>query len=71
MSWGCEHQSIVCNPPYMRFQHFRNRDAVLNAFSENLGLRLSGYTNTASAFLIGLTQLSAFASGTGFRLSPE
>ena len=52
LSWGRQRENIVCNPPYMRFQNFRNRDAVLNAFSQNLGLRLSGYTNTASAFLI-------------------
>ena len=50
--WGRKHDNIVCNPPYMRFQHFHNRDAVLNAFAENLGLQLSGYTNTASAFLL-------------------
>ena len=52
LSWGRQHENIVCNPPYMRFQNFRNRDAVLNAFCENLGVRLSSYTNTASAFLV-------------------
>lgn len=52
LSWGRRHENIVCNPPYMRFQKFPNRDAVLDAFSANLGLRLSGYTNIASAFLI-------------------
>ena len=61
LSWGRKHGNIVCNPPYMRFQHFLNRDAVLNAFSENLGLRLSGYTNTASAFL--MKSLSEIGSG--------
>ena len=47
--------------PYMRFQKFHNRDAVLSAFSANLGLRLSGYINTASAFL--LKSLSEIGNG--------
>ncbi len=52
LSWGKSHANIVCNPPYMRFQKFIDRDAVFRAFVDNLGLRLSGYTNTASAFLL-------------------
>ncbi len=58
LSWGKRHTAIVCNPPYMRFQKFLNRDAVFCAFAENTGLRLSGYTNIASAFLLkSLTEL--------------
>lgn len=52
LSWGKSCTNIVCNPPYMRFQKFLNRDAVSNAFVNNLNIRLSGYTNTASAFLL-------------------
>ena len=52
LSWGESHANIVCNPPYMRFQKFIGRDSVFKAFVDNLGLRLSGYTNTASAFLL-------------------
>ena len=26
--WGLTHKAIVCNPPYMRFQHFTNRSEV-------------------------------------------
>ena len=51
-TWGIKNKNIVCNPPYMRFQKFLNRDAVLQEFQEHLGVKLSGYTNTASAFLI-------------------
>jgi adenine-specific DNA-methyltransferase len=50
--WNQEHQAIVCNPPYMRFQHFAGRDAVFARFATHLGLKLSGYTNLASAFLL-------------------
>ena len=51
-SWGRSHSNIVCNPPYMRFQHFRNRDQVFAEIKRRTGLPLSGYTNTASTFLM-------------------
>ena len=52
LSWGKAHPNIVCNPPYMRFQKFLNRKAVFSGFERKLGIRLSGYTNAASAFLV-------------------
>lgn len=52
LSWGKKHQNIICNPPYMRFQKFLNRDKVAQVFQHELGIRLSGYMNTASAFLL-------------------
>ena len=59
-SWGGTHDNIVCNPPYMRFQKFLNRHIVLQEFQQRLGIRLSGYTNTASAFLLkSLAELRA------------
>ena len=50
--FGCRYANIVCNPPYLKFQKFSNRHEVFEAFKENLGITLSGYTNTASAFLL-------------------
>ena len=61
LAWGRRHPNIICNPPYMRFQKFANRDAILERFERELGLRLSGYTNIASAFLI--KSLSELAPG--------
>ena len=59
LSWNNCYENIVCNPPYMRFQKFHNRDAAFSAFQKHLNLRLSGYTNAASAFLIkSLSELS-------------
>ena len=52
MSWGMKHGNIVCNPPYMRFQKFANRHSVSDLFQEKINLRLSGYTNVASVFLL-------------------
>ena len=60
LSWGGQYANIVCNPPYMRFQKFLNRDVVIREFKKNLGMKLSGYMNTASAFLLkSLSELSA------------
>ena len=59
LSWGGQYANIVCNPPYMRFQKFLNRDVVIREFKKNLGMKLSGYMNTASAFLLkSLSELS-------------
>ena len=52
LSWGNKFGNIVCNPPYMRFQKFLNRKVVFRDFEERLNVRLSGYINTASAFLL-------------------
>lgn len=59
LSWGGQYANIVCNPPYMRFQKFLNRDVVIREFEKNIGIKLSGYMNTASAFLLkSLSELS-------------
>ena len=50
--WGRKYGAIVCNPPYMRFQNFAGREEVFSLFQQHLGVRLSGYTNSASAFLL-------------------
>lgn len=50
--WGGKHSAIVCNPPYMRFQHFTDRQRVIPDIERRLGVRLSGYSNIASAFLL-------------------
>lgn len=34
--WGCRHENMVCNPPYMKFQKFRNQDAVFREFCAKL-----------------------------------
>lgn len=50
--WGDKHEAILCNPPYMRFQNFRDRANIFDSFERRIGLRLSGYTNSASTFLL-------------------
>ena len=51
-SWGKKYEAIICNPPYMRFQKFKDRKKVFSDFERNLNVKLIGYTNIASAFLI-------------------
>lgn len=51
-AWGASYPAIVCNPPYMRFQNFLDRDKVIPEIEKRTGLKLSGYTNLASAFLL-------------------
>ena len=51
-SWGRKFGNIVCNPPYMRFQKFRNRKSVIMELERRLDINLPGYVNTASAFLL-------------------
>ena len=52
LDFGACRENIVCNPPYLRFQKFINRETVFRAFKDRLDVRLSGYTNSASAFLL-------------------
>jgi adenine-specific DNA-methyltransferase len=51
-TWGNCHSAIICNPPYQRFQKFEGRELVFQNFRNALGVKLSGYTNISSAFLI-------------------
>ncbi|UXR63995.1 SAM-dependent methyltransferase [Bdellovibrio bacteriovorus] len=51
--WGLgEIDAVICNPPYMKFQNFTEKDEILANIQKNLGIKVSGYTNTASAFLL-------------------
>jgi adenine-specific DNA-methyltransferase len=51
-NWGLRHEAVLCNPPYQRFQKFYGREKVAFAFQKKFGIKLSGYTNIASVFLI-------------------
>ena len=51
-SWGRKYEAVVCNPPYMRFQKFKERKKIFLDFKKHLNVKLIGYTNIAGAFLI-------------------
>ncbi len=44
--------AIICNPPYQRFQNFKNRHSILKQLHEQFGFKINGYTNIASVFLL-------------------
>lgn len=45
------YDAIICNPPYLRFQNFKNRHDVLPKLKKHLGMLINGYSNIASVFL--------------------
>ncbi|MBD3808296.1 MAG: N-6 DNA methylase, partial [Epsilonproteobacteria bacterium] len=52
--------SIICNPPYMRFQKFIKRHDILPKIEEKIGKKLVGYSNISSVFLVkSLKELKA------------
>ena len=52
LKYGLRHSNIICNPPYLKFQRFDQKEVVLDGFQKHFGIALSGYTNIASAFLV-------------------
>ena len=59
-SWELsKYDGVVANPPYMKFQDFGDRKGFFADFESKTGIKLSGYTNSASAFLIkSISELS-------------
>ncbi len=47
-----KYEGIICNPPYLRFQKFINRHAVMPVLKSYLGEDIVGYSNIASIFLL-------------------
>lgn len=50
--WDKKYDSIVCNPPYNRFQSISNRTEVLEEIYKHTGVKYSSYTNQYILFLI-------------------
>ncbi|MCK9236006.1 MAG: Eco57I restriction-modification methylase domain-containing protein [Bacteroidales bacterium] len=51
IDWGNHYDGIICNPPYFKFHDYDNK-TVLNEIEENLGLKLNGFTNLYTLFLL-------------------
>ena len=47
-----KYDAIICNPPYLRFQNFRNRHSVMAELEKTFNLKLNGYSNMATVFLL-------------------
>ena len=48
--WERRFDSIVCNPPYGKFQSVANRRDVIDALRRETGVRYSGYINLYAMF---------------------
>jgi adenine-specific DNA-methyltransferase len=57
--WLRKYDGIICNPPYFKFQDYKNRAASLVEFQTRLGMNLSGFTNIYTMFMLkSISQLS-------------
>jgi len=50
--WERKYDGIVCNPPYLKFHDYEPKDALLNMFNARLGMKLSGFTNIYTLFIL-------------------
>lgn len=49
--WETRYDGIVCNPPYFKFHDYENK-ITLKEIEEKLGLKLNGFTNLYTLFLL-------------------
>jgi len=49
--WKNKYDGIICNPPYFKFHDYDNIN-ILNVVESNLNVRLNGFTNLYTLFLI-------------------
>ena len=50
--WERKFDGIVCNPPYLKFHDYEPKDILLNMFNARLGMKLSGFTNIYTLFIL-------------------
>jgi Type I restriction-modification system methyltransferase subunit len=56
--WKKKYDGIICNPPYFKFHDYENKES-LTEIEKNLGLKLTGFTNLYSLFLLkSISQLA-------------
>jgi adenine-specific DNA-methyltransferase len=50
--WNNRYDGIICNPPYLKFHDFYNKNEALQEFQIRLGMTLSGFSNIYTLFLL-------------------
>ena len=50
--WERKYDGVVCNPPYLKFHNYEPKDVLLNMFKARLGMKLSGFTNIYTLFIL-------------------
>jgi len=57
--WENKYDGIICNPPYLKFHDYKNKNEILSVFESKLKMRLSGFTNIYTLFFLkSMNQLS-------------
>lgn len=49
--WDNKYDGIICNPPYFKFHDYENK-TILKEIEDKLSLKLSGFTNLYTLFLL-------------------
>lgn len=49
--WESQYDGVLCNPPYFKFHNYENKKA-LNEIQERLNIKLNGFTNIYTLFLL-------------------
>ncbi|MFN0202740.1 MAG: class I SAM-dependent DNA methyltransferase [Bacteroidia bacterium] len=50
--WNNRYDGVICNPPYLKFHDYDEKEAILAEFQSRLGLILNGFTNLYTLFLL-------------------
>lgn len=50
--WEERYDGIICNPPYLKFHDYEPKDILLNIFKKIMKLKLSGFTNIYTLFIL-------------------
>lgn len=50
--WSKKYDGIICNPPYLKFHDFPNKEYTLKKFYDATKIKLSGFSNIYTLFLI-------------------
>jgi adenine-specific DNA-methyltransferase len=50
--WNNKYDGIICNPPYLKFQNFKNKDESIKEMKKKLNISLNGLSNIYSLFII-------------------
>jgi len=50
--WNNKYDGIICNPPYLKFHNFENKDKSIKEMKEKLNISFNGFSNIYSLFII-------------------
>lgn len=51
-----QYDAIVCNPPYVRHRHLRDRQQLYRAFAQRWNVQLSAFSNSYALFMLAIAE---------------